>query len=122
MLRTIAVVEDRGPSLDGALLEQRYRVDALLARGGMSSVYRGLDTRLDRPVAIKIMDPRFAADQQFVHRFEREARAAAKIHHPNVVAVHDQGLDGDHVYLVMELVNGGTLRDLIAERGALGVQ
>jgi serine/threonine-protein kinase len=110
-------VED---SLAGALLEQRYRVDALLARGGMSAVYRGLDTRLDRPVAIKIMDPRFAADHAFVERFEREARSAAKIHHPNVVAVHDQGLDGDHVFLVMELVDGGTLRDLITERGALG--
>jgi serine/threonine-protein kinase len=115
-------VEDSGPDLVGALLEQRYRVDALLARGGMSAVYRGLDTRLDRPVAIKVMDRRFAADQQFVERFEREARSAAKIHHPNVVAVHDQGLDGDHVFLVMELVDGGTLRDLLTERGALGVQ
>jgi serine/threonine-protein kinase len=111
--------------LIGALLEQRYRVDALLARGGMSSVYRGLDTRLDRRVAIKVMDARFADDRAFVDRFEREARSAAKIHHPNVVAVHDQGVDkspnGDLVYLVMELVDGGTLRDLINERGALDV-
>jgi serine/threonine-protein kinase len=109
----------------GALLEQRYRVDALLARGGMSSVYRGLDTRLDRRVAIKVMDAKFADDRAFVDRFEREARSAAKIHHPNVVAVHDQGVDrspnGDLVYLVMELVDGGTLRDLINERGALDV-
>ncbi len=117
----------------GALLEQRYRVDALLARGGMSAVYRGLDTRLDRRVAIKVMDERFADDRNFVDRFEREARSAAKIHHPNVVAVHDQGVDrtvksdprwrsaskGDLVYLVMELVDGGTLRDLISERGPL---
>jgi serine/threonine-protein kinase len=87
----------------------------------MSAVYRGLDTRLDRPVAIKVMDARFSADQAFVDRFEREARSAAKIHHPNVVAVHDQGLDSDNVYLVMELVDGGTLRDLLSERGALGV-
>jgi beta-lactam-binding protein with PASTA domain/serine/threonine protein kinase len=111
--------------LIGALLEQRYRVDALLARGGMSSVYRGLDTRLDRRVAIKVMDARFADDRTFVDRFEREARSAAKIHHPNVVAVHDQGVDrspsGDRVYLVMELVDGGTLRDLITERTALDV-
>jgi serine/threonine-protein kinase len=109
----------------GALLEQRYRVDALLARGGMSAVYRGLDTRLDRRVAIKVMDERFADDRNFVDRFEREARSAAKIHHPNVVAVHDQGVDsspnGDLVYLVMELVDGGTLRDLLNERGALDV-
>ncbi|MBB4904818.1 Stk1 family PASTA domain-containing Ser/Thr kinase [Actinophytocola algeriensis] len=118
-------MDERGVGLIGALLEQRYRVDALLARGGMSSVYRGLDTRLDRRVAIKVMDARFADDRAFVDRFEREARSAAKIHHPNVVAVHDQGVDkspnGDLVYLVMELVDGGTLRDLINERGALDV-
>ncbi|MFL6124336.1 PASTA domain-containing protein [Actinophytocola sp.] len=118
-------MDDRGVGLIGSLLEQRYRVDALLARGGMSSVYRGLDTRLDRRVAIKVMDARFADDRTFVDRFEREARSAAKIHHPNVVAVHDQGVDrsanGDLVYLVMELVDGGTLRDLINERGALPV-
>ena len=124
-LRTITGVDERGLGLTGALLEQRYRVDALLARGGMSSVYRGLDTRLDRRVAIKVMDARFADDRAFVDRFEREARSAAKIHHPNVVAVHDQGVDrspnGDLVYLVMELVDGGTLRDLINERGALDV-
>jgi eukaryotic-like serine/threonine-protein kinase len=119
-------VVERGAGLIGALLEQRYRVDALLARGGMSSVYRGLDTRLERRVAIKVMDARFAEDKTFVDRFELEARAAAKIHHPNVVAVHDQGVDARedgerHVYLVMELVDGGTLRDLITERGALPV-
>ncbi|WP_209649106.1 Stk1 family PASTA domain-containing Ser/Thr kinase [Kibdelosporangium banguiense] len=103
------------------LLEQRYRVDAPLARGGMSAVYRGMDTRLERPVAIKVMDHRFAEDRSFVDRFEREARAAASLHHPNVIAVHDQGFDGDHVFLVMELVDGGTLRDLLTERGRLAV-
>jgi serine/threonine-protein kinase len=103
------------------LLEQRYRVDAPLARGGMSAVYRGMDTRLERPVAIKVMDHRFAEDRSFVDRFEREARAAASLHHPNVIAVHDQGFDGDHVFLVMELVDGGTLRDLLIERGRLTV-
>ena len=108
-------------SLAGTLLERRYRVDAPIARGGMSSVYRGADTRLDRPVAIKVMDPRFADDRSFVERFEREARSAARLHHPNVVTVHDQGVDGDHVFLVMELVDGGTLRDLIASRGAFDV-
>jgi serine/threonine-protein kinase len=108
----------------GGLLEQRYRVDSPLARGGMSTVYRGVDTRLDRPVAIKVMDPRFSGDRSFVERFEREARAAARLHHPNVVAVHDQGVDRvpsgeDRVFLVMELVEGGTLRDLLGERGTL---
>jgi serine/threonine-protein kinase len=105
--------------LRGTVLEGRYRVERLLARGGMSSVYRGVDLRLDRPVAIKVMEPRFAGDRSFIDRFELEARAAAKLHHPNVVAVHDQGVDGEHVYLVMELVSGGTLRDLLRERGTL---
>ncbi|MEU3272911.1 PASTA domain-containing protein [Saccharomonospora sp. NPDC006951] len=115
------------PSLAGALLDRRYRVDRLLAHGGMSSVYRGVDTRLDRPVAIKIMDSRFADDRNFVDRFEREARSAAKLHHPHVVAVHDQGFDTSagqedrRAFLVMELVDGGTLRDLIDQRGALDI-
>lgn len=113
------------PGLVGALLERRYRVERLLARGGMSAVYQGVDTRLDRPVAIKVMDPRFADDRSFVDRFEREARSAAALHHPNVVAVHDQGLDSnageDRAFLVMELVDGGTLRQLIDTYGALDI-
>lgn len=120
-VRTIASVTTTDTGLAGTLLERRYRVDSPIARGGMSSVYRGADTRLDRPVAIKIMDPRFADDRSFVERFEREARSAAKLHHPNVVTVHDQGVDDDHVFLVMELVDGGTLRDLLEERGRLDV-
>ncbi|MBN6041660.1 PASTA domain-containing protein [Amycolatopsis sp. 195334CR] len=112
-------------SLVGTLLDRRYRVDRLLARGGMSSVYRGVDTRLDRPVAIKVMDPRFADDRSFVDRFEREARSAAKLHHQNVVAVHDQGLDTSaetgRAFLVMELVDGGTLREVLTEQGPLDI-
>jgi serine/threonine protein kinase/beta-lactam-binding protein with PASTA domain len=114
-------VETHGVEVLGAVLEGRYRVDAPLARGGMSSVYSGLDLRLDRPVAIKVMESSFAEDRSFIERFELEARAAAKLHHPGVVAVHDQGVDGGHVYLVMELVSGGTLRDLLRERGVLPV-
>ncbi|MDQ3601992.1 MAG: protein kinase, partial [Actinomycetota bacterium] len=91
----------------------------------MSTVYRGIDVRLDRPVAIKVMAPGFAGDPAFLQRFEREARAAARLHHPGVVGVFDQGIDrsptGDRVFLVMELVPGGTLRDLLAEHGALPV-
>jgi serine/threonine protein kinase/beta-lactam-binding protein with PASTA domain len=112
-------------NLAGAVLDGRYRVGPVVARGGMSTVYRGTDTRLERPVAIKVMAPRFAADPAFLQRFEREARAAARLHHPGVVGVHDQGIDssaaGDHVYLVMELVDGGTLRDLLREHGSLPV-
>jgi serine/threonine-protein kinase len=109
------------PSLAGTLLERRYRVDRLLAHGGMSSVYQGTDTRLDRQVAIKIMDPRFADDRSFVDRFVREAQSAAQLHHPHVVAVHDQGEEGGLAFLVMELVDGGTLRDLLEDKGPLDV-
>ncbi|MEU5692652.1 PASTA domain-containing protein [Actinosynnema sp. NPDC020468] len=114
-------MERSATNVIGGLLEQRYRVGDLVARGGMSTVYRGVDTRLERPVAIKVMEPQFSADPAFVARFEREARAAAGLHHPGVVAVHDQGVDEDRVYLVMELVEGGTLRDLLTARGTLDV-
>ena len=107
--------------VSGTMLDGRYRVGAVIARGGMSTVYRGVDTRLDRPVAIKVMSPQYVADSTFLSRFEREARLAASLGHPGVVAVYDQGQDGDLVFLVMELVDGGTLRDLIRERGPLPV-
>src|ERR1700761_6412685 len=83
-----------GPPRTGApmVLEGRYRVEEVLARGGMSTVHRGTDTRLDRPVAVKIMEPSLAADPTFVRRFEREARAAARLSHPGIVAVHPQGM------------------------------
>ncbi|MGW6121944.1 Stk1 family PASTA domain-containing Ser/Thr kinase [Nocardia sp. NPDC055165] len=101
------------------MLEGRYRIDAPIARGGMSMVFRGTDTRLDRPVAIKVMDPKFAADPQFLSRFEFEARAVAKLKHPSLVAVYDQGVDGEYPFLIMELVEGGTLRELLRERGPM---
>lgn len=116
---------ERSDGLIGTSLDGRYRVEAVLARGGMSTVYRGTDTRLERPVAIKVMERGFAADPAFLERFEREARAAARLHHPGVVGVFDQGVDRsgeiDHVFLVMELIEGGTLRDLLRERGPLAV-
>lgn len=105
--------------LSGAVLDGRYRVDTLIATGGMSGVYRGLDLRLDRPVALKIMDSRYAGDDHFMTRFQREARAVARLKDPGLVAVYDQGLDGQHPFLVMELVEGGTLRELLKERGPM---
>ena len=105
----------------GTVLEGRYRVGAVIARGGMSMVYRGVDLRLDRPVAIKVMSPHYVSDPAFLSRFEREARLAASLGHSGVVAVYDQGRDGDLVFLVMELVDGGTLRDLLREHGSLSV-
>ncbi|SEH75528.1 serine/threonine protein kinase [Mycolicibacterium rutilum] len=108
--------------LAGTVLDGRYRVDTLIATGGMSAVYRGLDLRLDRPVAVKIMDSRYAGDTQFLTRFQREARAVARLAHPGVVAVFDQGggqAGGTPPFLVMELVEGGTLRELLRERGPM---
>ena len=91
----------------------------------MSIVYRGLDTRLDRPVAVKVMDPRFAGDRSFLERFIREARATARLRHPAVVGVHDQGVDRDgpedRVFLVMELVDGETVATRVGRRGPLDV-
>jgi serine/threonine protein kinase len=112
----VAVTSD---PLNGVLLEGRYRVDAKIATGGMSTVYRGLDVRLDRPVALKVLDARYASDSQFLTRFQREARAVARLKDPGLVAVYDQGLDGSHPFLVMELVEGGTLRELLRERGPM---
>ena len=106
---------------DAPVLDGRYRLGALIARGGMSAVYRGVDLRLDRPVAIKILKDDLVRDPTFLARFDREARAAAGLHHRGIVAMYDQGRDGDTVFLVMELVDGGTLRDLLTEHGALSV-
>ena len=106
-------------TLVGVVLDGRYRVDGMIATGGMSTVYRGLDVRLDRPVALKVMDSRYSGDQQFLTRFQREARAVARLKDPGLVAVYDQGFDGRHPFLVMELVDGGTLRELLRERGPM---
>jgi serine/threonine-protein kinase len=106
-------------TLVGALLDGRYRVDGMIATGGMSTVYRGLDVRLDRPVALKVMDSRYSGDQQFLTRFQREARAVARLKGSGLVAVYDQGFDGRHPFLVMELIEGGTLRELLLERGPM---
>lgn len=105
--------------LIGKLVDSRYRVDELLARGGMATVYTALDIRLDRVVALKIMHPELAADPDFVDRFTTEAHAAARLSHPSVVAVFDQGSDRQVVYLVLEYVRGRTLRQLLRERGQL---
>jgi serine/threonine-protein kinase len=107
----------------GHLLDGRYRIGRRIARGGMASVYEALDTRLDRTCAVKIMHHGLADDAAFVERFKREARAAARLNHPNVVNVFDQGddpdLDGGTLYLVMELVAGHTLRDVIRDEAPM---
>ncbi|WP_179199964.1 Stk1 family PASTA domain-containing Ser/Thr kinase [Streptomyces sp. NRRL B-24572] len=105
--------------LVGRLLDGRYRVDARIAVGGMATVYRAVDTRLDRVLALKVMHPDLATDAAFVERFIREAKSVARLAHPNVVGVFDQGAEGAYVYLAMEYVAGCTLRDVLRERGAL---
>ncbi|GAB2773494.1 Stk1 family PASTA domain-containing Ser/Thr kinase [Streptomyces chlorus] len=105
--------------LVGQVLDGRYRVEARIAVGGMATVYRAVDTRLDRVLALKVMHPALAADGSFVDRFIREAKSVARLDHPNVVQVFDQGTDRGYVYLAMEYIAGCTLRDVLRERGAL---
>lgn len=105
--------------MESALLDSRYLVQAKIASGGTSTVYRGLDVRLDRPVALKVMDARYAGDEQFLTRFRLEARAVARLNNRALVAVYDQGKDGRPPFLVMELIEGGTLRELLIERGPM---
>jgi serine/threonine-protein kinase len=107
--------------LVGRLLDGRYRIGALIARGGMATVYEGIDTRLDRPVAVKILDSALARDEDFERRFQSEARHVARLSHSGIVAVYDQGRDGDVLFLVMEYVHGRTLRRLLSDEGRLSV-
>ena len=109
-----------GATEPGRLLDGRYRLGARIARGGMASVHEATDLRLDRTVAVKIMHAGLGDDDgEFAARFVREARAAARLSHPNVVGVYDQGEDDGTVFLVMELVAGHTLRDVIARESPL---
>lgn len=103
----------------GRLLDGRYRIGEPIARGGMAAVYDAVDLRLDRRVAVKVLHENIASDRAFAARFVREARSAAKLTHPNVVAVYDQGDDDGTLFLAMELVEGHTLRDVISRESPL---
>jgi serine/threonine-protein kinase len=105
--------------LTGRTLDRRYHVRSRIAHGGMATVYLATDTRLDREVALKVMHADLARDGDFVVRFIGEAKAVAKLSHPNIVGVYDQGADGQYLYLAMEYVPGRTLRALLRERGWL---
>ena len=111
--------------LTGELIDGRYQLIRQMATGGMASIYEALDTRLDRKVAVKIMHPHLAQDEQFVERFIREAKAAAALSHPNIVAVQDQGWNQNGtpaIFLVMEMIEGHTLREYLNEQGSLSVK
>ena len=111
--------------LTGELIDNRYLLKQQIASGGMATIYSGIDTRLDRPVAVKIMHAHLANDEAFVSRFIKEAKATAALSHPNIVSIQDQGWNEGGppaVFLVMELVEGSTLRDFLNENGSLSVE
>lgn len=111
--------------LTGELIDGRYQLLRQVANGGMASIYEAIDTRLDRKVAVKIMHPHLAQDEAFVSRFIKEAKAAAALSHPNIVAVQDQGWNQSGVpavFLVMELIEGHTLREYLTERGRFEIK
>src|SRR5688500_6308547 len=103
----------------GSLIDGRYRVRGLVARGGMATVYSAVDERLERTVALKIIHPSQLGDGLFLDRFTDEAKTIARLTHPNVVAVYDQGTHDGLPYLVMEYVRGRTLREILGERKRL---
>ena len=111
--------------LTGELIDGRYQLLRQVANGGMASIYEAIDTRLDRKVAVKIMHSHLAQDEAFVSRFIKEAKAAAALSHPNIVAVQDQGWNQSGVpavFLVMELIEGHTLREYLNERGRFEIK
>lgn len=110
--------------LTGHLIDGRYQLLRQMGAGGMATIYEAIDTRLDRRVAVKIMHAHLAQDEQFVERFIREAKAAAALSHPNIVAVQDQGWNQSGVpavFIVMEMVVGHTLREYLTERGRIPI-
>ena len=108
-----------GDALIGRTLDGRYRVVRRIADGGMATVYLAVDERLDRDIALKVMRQHLVHDESFVTRFRREARSAASLSHPNVVAVFDQGEDDGNIFLAMEYVPGQTLREVMQAEGPL---
>ena len=104
------------------MTDERYRLDEVIGAGGMATVWRGVDTSLDRPVAVKVISEALALDESFMRRFEREARIASSISHAAVVAVFDFDPDAERPYIVMELLEGGTLADLLAAGGEIDAE
>ena len=108
--------------LTGELIDGRYQLLRQMAAGGMATIYEAVDTRLDRKVAVKIMHPHLATDENYVSRFIREAKAAAAISHPNIVSIQDQGWNQGGtpcVFIVMELVDGATFRSHLDHQGRI---
>lgn len=108
--------------MQGLVLDNRYKIEAAIGNGGMAEVYKGKDLLLDRTVAIKILHQSFSGDNDFVERFKREAQAAGKLSHPNIVNMYDVGYDQGHHYIIMEYVDGETLKDYIKREGRLSIE
>ena len=111
--------------ITGEIIDGRYQLTKQLATGGMATIYQAMDLRLDRIVAVKIMHPHLAQNEDFVNRFIKEARAAAALSHPNIVSIQDQGWNENGipaVFMVLEMIEGFTLRDLLNERGFLSIE
>ncbi len=115
-----------GPSLVGLTVDDRYHITQRIAHGGMATVYRAIDTRLDREVAIKILRPNMAEDPAVIEKFQAEAKNTAKINHPHVINVYDQGLgragNGNVAFLAMEFIEGHTLREVMRAAGQMSVK
>ena len=108
--------------MEGQRLGGRYQLESRVGGGGMAIVYKARDLILNRPVAVKVLRSQFCTDEDFVNRFRREAQAVASLSHPNVVGVYDVGQEGDTHYMVMEYIEGYTLKEVIIQRGALPVE
>jgi tRNA A-37 threonylcarbamoyl transferase component Bud32 len=119
---TVDSPDDAAPRTSPRVLTGRYLLEERVASGGMASVWRAHDEVLARTVAVKLLHDHLAVDDDFRERFRREAIAAAKLTHPNVVSMYDTGADGDQVFLVMEFIDGSTLKDVIREQGGLDVE
>ena len=101
------------------ILGNRYEIIKKLGGGGMAIVYLAKDVFLDRPVAVKVLREEYIGDQDYIRRFHKEAKAVASLVHPNIVNIFDFGINNERAFLVMEYVEGKTLKDLINEKGSL---
>src|SRR5438034_2347522 len=108
--------------MTGEVVAERYELEELVGKGGMSSVYRARDRLLERTVAIKILHEHYSSDDDYVERFRREARAAAKLSHPNIVTVIDRGEADGRQFIVFEYVDGQNLKQLVEQEGRLPVR
>ena len=102
-------------NLEGRLIANRYEIIENVGNGGMATVYKAIDKVLKRNVAVKILRDEFTTDEEFIRRFEAEAQSAARLTHANIVSIYDVGVDGNLYYIVMELIQGKTLKEIIIE-------